>query len=166
LHPEKLGGPDKPVDVRLPELVGQLTNGWHLVDQDVMGEMGVRVFFNVWLKDEENKALTSTSESAAAGWAGDRYYYFENKASGKDLLAWQTVWDTTADAGEFAVAYRMALKTRFPNLNKVSRSDETKLLKYQVWEVEPGRFLKLATSDKTVVILDTTDKSLLDLMAK
>lgn len=128
--------------------------------------MGIRVFFKVWLKDDEKKPLTSTAESAAAGWGGDRYYYFENKTSGKDFLAWQTVWDTTEGAGEFAVAYRMALTARFPNLKKASTSGEKSLWKYQVWEVEPGRFLKLTTKDKTAGILDTTDKSLLDLMWK
>ncbi len=166
LHPEKLGGPDKPIDVRLPELKRQLANDWRLVNQDVMGEMGIRVFFEIWLKDEEKKEACSIAKSAAAGWGGDRYYYFENKDSGKDLLVWQTVWDTAEGAGEFAVAYRMALTARFPNLKKSSRSDEKNLWKYQIWEVEPGRFLKLATSDKTVVILDTTDKTLLDSMWK
>jgi hypothetical protein len=162
MHPEKIGGPDVPIDVRLPGLAGKLPAGWRQAAEDVMGEMGMKVFLEIWQKDEARDVRAA--ESAAAGWGGDRYYYFENKDSGKDLLVWQTVWDTTEDAGEFSVAYRMTLPSRFPEFKKAGRSDEKSAWKYQVWEVQPGRFLKLVTDGKTVGIVDTTDRALLDVM--
>jgi hypothetical protein len=162
MHPEKIGGPDVPVDVRLPDLAGKLPAGWRKAGEDVMGEMGVKMFFEIWQKNEAKDVLAA--ESAAAGWGGDRYYYFENKDSGKDLLVWQTVWDTTGDASEFSVAYRMTLPVRFPEFKKTTRSDEKSAWKYQVWEIQPGRFLKLVIDGKTVGIVDTTDRALLDVM--
>jgi hypothetical protein len=162
MHPEKIGGPDVPIDARLPNLAGKLAAGWRKAGEDTMGEIGVKVFFEIWQKNEAKDARAA--ESAAAGWGGDRYYYFENKDSGKDLLVWKTVWDTVEDAGEFSVAYRMTLPVRFPDARKVSKSDGKSTWKYQVWEVQPGRFLKLSTDGKTVGIVDTTDRALLDVM--
>jgi hypothetical protein len=161
LHPDKIGGQDEPVDVRLPELKKLMPKGWRLLQQDVMGEMGIRVFLEIWQqRDAEDP---DAAASAAEGWGGDRYYYFENEATGKHLLVWKTIWDTMEDAGEFSVAYRMSLGSRFPNSKKASKSDAASEYKYQIWEVQPGRYLKLATKGNEVTIVDTTHEKLMNI---
>ena len=131
---------------------------------DVLGELGMRVFFKLWQKDEAKDA--SGAASAAEGWGGDRYYYFENKKTGKDLLVWKIVWDTADDAAEFATAYRLLLAERFPNMKKAWTSGEDSRFAYQVWEVEPGRFLKLMRKETESGIIDTTDRGMIDIMWK
>jgi len=49
---------------------------------------------------------------------------------------------------------------RFPELRKVRHSAPGSDWQYQIWEVEPGRLLKLARRGKDVGIIDTTDKAL------
>lgn len=157
LHPEKLSGKrDSPVDVRLPELEKNLGGSWRMVEHDVLGELGIRVFLRIW-RDKKVRS-DAAAVSAAAGWGGDRYYYFENAKSKKDLLVWKTVWDSPREAAEFVVAYRLTLDRRFPGMKKAWRSSKTSAHAYQIWEVEPGRFLKLTRKGAVVGIVDTTDR--------
>lgn len=165
LHPEKLSGKrDVPVDIRFPGLLKQLPKGWRMVEEDVLGELGIRIFLEIW--QAEGAKDLSAAASAAAGWGGDRYYYFANAEIGKDLLVWKTVWDSPEEAAEFAVAYRVALASRFPALKKAWRSDSTSSFSYQVWEVEPRRFLKLMRKNEVVGIIDTTDRARVDVLWK
>lgn len=159
LHPEKLGpGGDAPFDVRMPELAARLPAGWRLREEDVLGELGLSILLSRWQPDGADPSLPP---SAAAGWDGDRYYYFADEGGG-ELLVWQTVWDTPGDAAEFAVAYRMALPGRFPGARKAWRSPPDSPAPYQVWETEPGRYLKLARQGTVVGIVDTTDRDRVD----
>lgn len=159
LHPEKLQGQrDLPIDVRLQDLDRRLPRGWSLKEQDVTGELGIGVLLRQW----QDKAAPDPAgaASAAAGWGGDRYYYCEQERGPGRLLLWRTVWDTEQDAAEFAVAYRSGLAIRFDAMAKAGQSGPGAEWVYQVWEVEPGRFLKLARKGHEVCILDTTDRSL------
>lgn len=163
LHPEKLTGKrESPVDVRLPDLIERMPESWTLREQDVLGELGIRILLQIW-RDDNDRDLT-LSRSAAAGWGGDRYYYFEGEHGKSHLLVWKTVWDTPSDAMEFMTAYRMMAGQRFPGMKKAWRSSPESASRYQVWEVEPGRFLKLTRQDKVVGILDTTNREFVDIM--
>jgi len=163
LHPEKLVGKrDSPVNVRLPELTERLPSVWRLLEQDVLGELGIRTLLQVWLDSEA--ADDAVAQGAAAGWGGDRYYYLRDRTRDMDLLIWKIVWDSWDDASEFTVAYRTMLTTRFPDTRKVRVSERSSRWVYQIWEVEPGRFLKLVRDDLTVGIVDTTDEERLDTM--
>lgn len=159
LHPEKMAGRrDSPVEIQLPELEDKLPDSWQLLENDVMGELGMRVFLRMW----RDKAVKSDAAavSAAEGWGGDRYYYYRDSRSKKDLLVWKTVWDSPTEAAEFMVAYRLALDRRFPGMRPAWKSGVDSSRRYQVWEVAPGRFLKLTRKQKEVGILDTTDRDL------
>jgi len=159
LHPEKLTGQrDEPVVIRLDDAFESLGPAWRLADEDVLGELGVRTMLDVWLSGGTGEDRASSH--AAAGWGGDRYCYWRNSENGKDLLVWRTAWDTEADAAQFMVGYRSVLPVRFPELRKVRRSAPGSDRQYQIWEVEPGRLLKLARRGKDVGIIDTTDKAL------
>jgi hypothetical protein len=104
------------------------------------------------------------AESAAAGWDGDRYYLFTDGSDRKDSLIWKTVWDSPREAAEFTVAYRSILPARFPALKKAGRSTPDGDFPYQGWEVETGRFVKLARRGSVVGIIDTTHRPTLDLL--
>lgn len=161
LHPEKLTGRrDVPVDVRLPELKTVFPGKWVIKEDDVLGELGLRILFELWSAKEGRDP--SAISAAAAGWGGDRYYFLVNSETGKDLLVWKTVWDTVQDAGEFTTAYRIMLSSRFPKMKKAGQSEAGGKTTFQVWEVEPGRFLKLASDGPMVGIVDSTDRSCLD----
>ncbi len=163
LHPEKLFGEtrESPVAVRIMGLEQSLPQGWNLVEQDVLGEMSMVFLFELW-KDGEEGGVDAAS--VAKGWGGDRYYYFLNEASGEDMLVWKTVWDSEREASEFAAGYRMMLARRFPDLKPVRRAKGKSGFSSQVWEVEKGRFLKLARSDKVVGIVDAGHRKLLRLI--
>jgi len=163
LHPEKLSGQrDVPIDIRLPDLMTKLPGKWELREEDVLGELGIRILFEIWTnKESRDPAVIS---AAAAGWGGDRYYFLTKTDTGKDLLVWKTVWDTPQDAGEFLTAYRILLSSRFPKMQKVSQSKPGDKFTYQVWEVEHDRFLKLVSQDEMVGIMDSTDRPSLDIM--
>ncbi len=162
LHPRKLLGlRDLPTPVELPELEKGLGESWGLVDRDTMGELGIRLLLRVW----RNKKLGGNRPaSAAAGWDGDQYYYFQNRKTDKDLLVWKTVWDSPGEAAEFTLAYRMLIRRRFPESRKAWRSKKGSMFKYQVWEVSPGRFLKLIQKDAMVGIVDSTDRTAIGVM--
>ncbi len=121
LHPQKLiGNRDAPIEVKLPEVEHSLGDSWQLLEHDVMGELGIRIFLRMW-RDREVKS-DAAAVSAAEGWGGDHYYYFSNTKSKKDLLVWKTVWDSPTEAAEFIVAYRLALDRRFPDMKSAWKS--------------------------------------------
>ena len=165
LHPEKLiGKRDIPVNVRMTELNQILPGKWVIKEEDVMGELGIRILLSIWAdKDVKDPVAIST---ASAGWGGDRYYLLVNDETKGELLVWKTVWDTVQDAGEFVTTYRMLLSSRFPKMRKAAQSKPGSDLMYQLWEVEPGRFVKLVQYSETIGVLDSNDRSCLDMVWK
>ncbi len=94
LHPELFYGSERvdPIEVNWP---APQVNGQAPAYSNVLGEMGIRL-----LLDEA--AEGPSAETAAAGWAGDRYLLFET--AGDWQLFWRTLWRTPEDAEEFAAA--------------------------------------------------------------
>jgi hypothetical protein len=103
IHPEKYAAGEKPVAVVLPAtLAATLGAGWTAAGEDTLGEQNLRV----WLND--GGVAGSLATAAAAGWGGDRLVLLEGPG-GADVVAMETVWDTAADAAEFAAAAQTAL---------------------------------------------------------
>ena len=102
LHPREKMFPnrDYPVGVELTA-----PKGFSQLYTEVMGELGWRVYFQVWNYQEGVKA--------AAGWDGDRYAVWEK--DGRMVSVTVTVWDSEAEATEFRDAYLATLATRFPD---------------------------------------------------
>jgi hypothetical protein len=99
LHPEKWHTRrDDPVVLRFPDLAAELP-GYRKAAEGEMGELSLRIFLRQELKDQE------AALAAAAGWGGDRFAVYEQKA-GARLVVWITEWDGEADAGEFRAALR------------------------------------------------------------
>jgi hypothetical protein len=109
LHPkEKLFDErDPPVRVRLPAQPPPLpgpSSATRLVDSNVMGELGWRIYFTTWKADDP--------EGTAAGWGGDRYWVWERGRRTVTVIA--TTWDSEAEAAQFAAAFEGTLVERFP----------------------------------------------------
>ncbi len=103
LHPEKYLDRDEPTTVTLSNLEAAL-DGYRILDENNLGEFQTRVLL-------EGGGDTDVAITAAAGWDGDRYALL---ASGQDeVLVWETVWDSEADAEEFTAALRATDEARF-----------------------------------------------------
>lgn len=92
LHIEKYLGEerDDPIEITLPDMnLAEL--GWQPVGQNTMGEFQTRVLLG----------SSPDAIEAAKGWDGDRFQVWEHE-DGRLALAWISVWDTAADAKQFA----------------------------------------------------------------
>ncbi|HLL14034.1 MAG TPA: hypothetical protein VK388_03045 [Pyrinomonadaceae bacterium] len=99
LHPEKYFAREAPVKINLPDIAPQLGKGWLRLDYDVNGEWSYFQILDEYLRAEKE------SQKAVAGWGGDRFALYENRATRQTLLAQLTAWDTEGDATEFFDAY-------------------------------------------------------------
>lgn len=154
LHPEKLlGKRDEPVDVRLKKLVDSPPEGWKLAEEDVLGELGIRILLSTWSDKSSKNAVSPIL--AASGWGGDRYYYLKNK-SGDELLVWKTVWDSEKDAEEFAAAIEACMGSRYTICEPLTQAGPLK-----TWETESGRCISLSVEEKDVLIINATSSKTL-----
>lgn len=92
LHIEKYLGEerDDPIEITLPD-VNLAELGWEPVGQNVMGEFQTRVLLGG----------SPDAIEAAKGWDGDRYQVWQHE-DGRLGLAWISVWDSDAEAMQFA----------------------------------------------------------------
>ena len=130
LHPEKYFAGEAP---RAPEPAYAPADG-RLVSEGVLGEMLTRTL------------LGEGSDAAAAGWGGDLVRVFD--VSGRTLMVWTSVWDTPADAREFAAAARARFAARY-GPPRAERGFE--LFANGPWsfalDEQPGRVLLLSSDD-------------------
>ena len=98
LHPDRYRAGDAPQIVALAPLTDTLGVGWERIEDNVMGEFFLREYLDQQLP-------TTTAARAALGWGGDRYAVYWNEATGGLVMAVRLVWDTAADATEFAAIY-------------------------------------------------------------
>ena len=116
LHPSTKLFPkrDNPKKVTLPKLDGEVVN------TNVLGEILWSIYFSMWAPDKRIEA--------SEGWGGDRYVVVK-RADGSLLGYHATIWDTAADAKQFAAAYEASVAKRFPGkVRKVAiKTDGTKV---------------------------------------
>jgi hypothetical protein len=97
-HPEKWHTRrDDPIVLPWPDLARELSGG-RKVAEGQLGELGIGILLREITGDRQ------ASETAAAGWGGDRFAVYEK--DGRRLLAWLTEWDSEADAKELREAAR------------------------------------------------------------
>lgn len=108
LHPEKYTDErDDPTEVTLPDLAAALGNGWTKAEENNFGEFQTLLLLaqldpGDGLDASGGFDLPESATEAAAGWDGDRYSVWAN--GDDDVVLWRTVWDSEADATEFAQA--------------------------------------------------------------
>jgi hypothetical protein len=131
LHAEKYFARDAPVKINLPEIAGLLGKGWTRLDYDVNGEWSYFQIIDEYLRAEKE------SQQAVAGWGGDRFALYENRAKRQVLLAQLTAWDTEQDAVEFFNAYVKRTERRYKDAIADTRASvpvETR----RVWRTTTG----------------------------
>ena len=123
MHPEKfLFQPDLPVTVNIPKAESLLGDAWTHLGGNCMGEFQTAIM----LSDVD------VQRKAAAGWDGDRYEVYElknNDGSKQDdaqmnrAMVWASVWDSDADAKEFAATYQKYVERKIRQQNESTRDD-------------------------------------------
>jgi hypothetical protein len=93
LHPEKYIDGEEAIPVTVPDLLPALGDEWSVIDDNSMGEFIIDVFLR------NGGARNRVAREASEGWGGDAYLVVGNED--ETALAWNTVWDTEEDAGEF-----------------------------------------------------------------
>ena len=102
LHPEKYPA-DSPQQVKVPRLASSLGSGWSALDALDVGEGWLLSWLSLRLSHQE-------ASRAAAGWDGGRYGAW---AKGRrTAVVLESVWDTHADARQFADALRRWTRDR------------------------------------------------------
>ena len=99
IHIGKWDPRETPESIDELDLAAGMGDGWEEIDATPIGEETIRVMLTF-----HGLARTVANE-AGAGWGGDRAVI----ATGPNdtfAVSWRTVWDTPADAREFADAYR------------------------------------------------------------
>ncbi|MFB6205439.1 MAG: Hvo_1808 family surface protein [Haloglomus sp.] len=108
IHPERYPD-DEPARVTLPDRSGA---DWRRFDvdpvYDTVGEASIYAMF--WANGQlEDHAHYNYSHPLSTGWDGDRVVPYRN---GDEYgYVWRTVWDSPAEAREFAEGYRTLLRS-------------------------------------------------------
>lgn len=105
LHPEKYRENEAPLQVDLPNLAASLGGGWKRLEEDTLGELGLRLIL------AEAIGPVAAGE-AARGWGGDRYQLLRRGDEGPLAIVIRTRWDSPEDADEFVALYRVAAADR------------------------------------------------------
>jgi hypothetical protein len=98
LHPERYRADDEPISVSLGSLADTLGSDWQLIFEDPIGELMLRVYLQDQLGADE-------AARAAAGWGGDLGVVYYDEDAYELVMVLRSVWDTSAEAGEFLNAY-------------------------------------------------------------
>ncbi len=110
LHPEKyFEQRDDPTAITLPA-VAALSPHWKELERNTLGEFNIHLLIDGFLP-------ASWAWSAAEGWDGDRFVFFEDTQHGEFGLVWYTTWDSEQDAREFFYTYRQTLEKRYQKQN-------------------------------------------------
>ncbi|RLB59020.1 MAG: hypothetical protein DRI34_03140 [Deltaproteobacteria bacterium] len=146
LHPEKyFDRPDPPTPIEQPGLPGLAGRDWRLVNSDVLGEFGMDLLLEQLPEQERRRA--------AAGWDGDRLWVF---ARG-DLLAWVSlsVWDSPADAIQFAGALARTVRERRPG----ARAEPIGPTPRMVWRLPGDRVIWIERRRQRVAVVFALERA-------
>jgi hypothetical protein len=111
LHPDRYPD-DDPTPVELPDLSATLGEGWEEIDRGVRGEWYIRLIL-AFGRDEAARLEVLEAEAAAEGWDGDTYAVYFNEEAGQTAMVLRTIWESEAEAGQFARAFREYASARF-----------------------------------------------------
>lgn len=112
LHPDVyLAQNPAPQPVELPALASAVAADWRRLDENVVGEFGLKLVLGQSLEPEQAEAI-------AEGWQGDRYQIYENR-EGASLLISRSRWRNVAAAQSFLDAYVRTRQQRYPRLREV-----------------------------------------------
>lgn len=106
MHPEKyLEERDEPVAIVLPEFDSVAGKEWDLLEDNVLGELNVKLLFTQFLGSWRAAA-------PSRGWGGDRFKVYREKGGEETILIWGTAWDTEKDREEFVTRYLQGVRKK------------------------------------------------------
>ena len=106
MHPNKyLKDKDDPVPIVLPEFDSVAGREWDLLEDNVLGELNVKLLFTKFLG-----SLRAAAPSR--GWGGDRFRIYREKGGEETILIWGTAWDTEKDREEFVTRYLQGVRKK------------------------------------------------------
>jgi hypothetical protein len=150
LHIDKYLAREAPRKIILPDITAALGKGWKRIDTDVNGEWSYYLILDEYLKSEKE------SQTAAAGWGGDRYAVYEGAKPGEVLIVQVSVWDTPKDAVEFFNAYKKRTSLRYgagaTPVKSPYTDTSTKLHEGQAWRTPEGQVFLIRNSDSVVIV--------------
>lgn len=148
MHPERYPQ-DAPQAVLLSDLSGVLGNEWTLFDQNIMGEWYTYLILNQ-AYDEDHRLEDALAEEAAEGWGGDSYAFYLNESTDEIVFVMDTIWDTAADAEEFASAFDIYAGLRWD-------VSEYEIFNQPTWFGMEGTIMLMLEGNRTVWIMTPTD---------
>lgn len=147
MHPEKYLEDEAVIQVDLPDVAGDLGEGWELAYDNVLGEFDVYELFKPYLTDRGAK-------KAAAGWGGNSYHYYRN-GDGDKLLVQAYAWDSEQDAQEFAAAYVVNVEDRFED----QVEDLPSRGAWMEWSTDDYRIALKKDGTDTYIVQSTTQEA-------
>ena len=152
LHPAKyLDARDQPVTIHLPPLPDSFA-AWQELERNTLGEFNIMLLLDGYLP-------TTQARRASAGWGGDRFALYEQRETGRLLLAWYATWDTEQDAREFFRSYRKVLAKRYKDAVPMNLPAQAKAI-YTSWQASSGA-IYLERRGADVLLLDGAPAELL-----
>ncbi|MDM8532783.1 hypothetical protein QUF63_16600 [Anaerolineales bacterium HSG25] len=155
LHPYKYPH-DMPQQVSLPPLTDTLGSGWRQIDENVLGELTLHSYLNVY-------TTRNNADRGADGWGGDRYAVYQNK-TGQIVLLISIVWDNSNEQAEFVEVYQDFAAKRFgePLAPPVSLDRPAKETSH--WWADETHQLLLLESEKeaTTIIIQAPTAELVE----
>lgn len=153
LHPELYAKGVRPAETALPDVGKMLTKEWKKLDENALGEFGMREALQQFLGPERAAAL-------APSWQGDRYALFEHMKTKKLLLVFRLRLAAREDAARFFGQYSEALEKKYGERRELFRRPN-----YFSFETdEGGVFLRCVESE--CLTLEGGDEKLLQELAK
>lgn len=151
MHLEKYFAGEAPLPVKIPDISSIAGGGWSVTFEEVLGEFDA-------LEMLQQDLSPSRARRAAAGWGGGAISFAEGPG-GETLMGLVFMWDSEADAAEFAEAMGDALETRYQEDFDMSPSTAPVLV------TNAGVWL-LVQRGRTVSMVQAPDQVLADRVAQ
>lgn len=153
IHPEKFLKRESPVKVKVKDVAGLMGSGWKRTEIDVNGEFGLYLILSEFM--EKGRAQT-----AAEGWGGDQYGFYEHSNKKDNAFVTMTTWDSEADAGEFFEAYRDRTAKRYADAKTLKETESL-----MVYESSEGGIL-IERRGQDVLVIDGAPQQQLERLQK
>ncbi len=114
LHPDLYLSGYTPKPVTLPDFNGLVSADFKKLDENLLGEFGVKEILKQYLGETRAARLSPT-------WAGDRYAIFENQKTKQILLVIRLRLTSEADAARFFGGYSEALELKYDKRRELFR---------------------------------------------
>ncbi len=145
LHPDRYPS-DRPVLVSLPALGSTLGPGWRLLGENTLGEFRLRQHLALYLEADQ-------VDEAATGWGGDRYALYVHTNRRVACLVVRLVWDSLAEAREFAEIYPAYAEQRY------GAAGEGEAVEGMWWDGQPGLYLQRSGDEIWLIMAPSREEA-------